>query len=140
MKISARNILAGKVSHVLKGAVNSEVEISLSGGEKIVAVITNESVASLGLAEGVTACAIVKANEVIIGKELNGAKISARNVLSGKTVTINDGAVNSEVVLELAGKEKIVASITKNSVQALELVNGDTVSAIIKASNVLIGV
>jgi molybdate transport system regulatory protein len=140
MKISARNILAGTVSHVLKGAVNSEVEVSLAGGEKIVAVITNASVEFLGLTEGVVACAIVKANEVIIGKGLDGAKFSARNVLNGVVEKVDDGAVNSEVVLVLGGGEKLVASITKASVQALGLASGDAASAIIKASNVLIGV
>ncbi len=49
MKLSARNILKGKVLKVVKGAVNSEVTIELPGGEKLVSIITNASVASLGL-------------------------------------------------------------------------------------------
>jgi molybdate transport system regulatory protein len=53
---------------------------------------------------------------------------------------VEDGAVNSEVVIQLPGGSQIAASITKASVHALELKVGDNVSAIIKASNVIIGV
>ena len=52
MKLSARNLLEGKVVKVVKGAVNSEVTIELPGGEKLVSIITNASVASLGLKKG----------------------------------------------------------------------------------------
>ncbi len=49
MKISARNIFQGQIESVKAGAVNSEVDLLLSGGEKLVAMVTNESVQSLGL-------------------------------------------------------------------------------------------
>lgn len=65
-------------------------------------------------------------------------KISARNVLKGKVVKIVPGAVNSEVEIELAGGERIVSVITKASVEALGLVVGKDVFAVIKASNVMI--
>jgi molybdate transport system regulatory protein len=48
--------------------------------------------------------------------------------------------VNSEVVVRLPGGTEVVASITKASVEALGLTVGDQVSAVVKASNVLIGV
>jgi molybdate transport system regulatory protein len=140
MKISARNILAGKVSKVVKGAVNSEVELELDGGEKIISIITNTSVEALGLADGTVACAIVKANEVIVGKDLGTAKLSARNVLGGTVESVGEGAVNSEVTITLTGGAKVVASITKLSVERLGLAAGQPVSAIIKSSNVMIGV
>jgi molybdate transport system regulatory protein len=140
MKISARNQLAGKVKSVTKGAVNAEVILSLQGGETVVANITNSSVESLKLESGVAAFAIVKASEVMIGKGLDGSKLSARNVLAGEVSKLQDGAVNSEVVVRLPGGTEIVASITKESVKTLGLRGGDKVSAIVKASNVLIGV
>lgn len=140
MKISARNVLPGKVKGVTKGAVNSEVAITLQGGETVVAIITNSSVDSLGLATGGTAFAIVKASEVMIGKGLEANKLSARNVLAGSVAKVDDGAVNSEVVVRLPGGTDIVASITKESVQSLGLKAGDKVSAVVKASNVLVGV
>jgi molybdate transport system regulatory protein len=140
MKISARNILEGKVQNVTKGAVNAQITLGLVGGEQIVSVITNSSIDSLGLETGKTAYAIVKANEVIVGKGVDGGKLSARNVLAGEVISSHDGAVNSEVEIKLNGGSTVVASITTESVHALGLKQGDKVSAIIKASNVLIGV
>ena len=67
MKISARNVLRGKVKKVTTGAVNSEVVLELPGGQEIVSVITNASAASLGLAAGKEAYAIVKASSVMVG-------------------------------------------------------------------------
>jgi molybdate transport system regulatory protein len=140
MKISARNVLEGKVQNVTKGAVNAQITLVLVGGEQFVAIITNASVDSLGLEEGMTAFAIVKASEVIIGKGVDGSKLSARNVLDGEVSNALDGAVNSEVEIKLPGGTAIIASITKESVHALDLKQGDKVSAIVKAFNVLIGV
>ena len=140
MKISARNVLEGKVQNVTKGAVNAEVTLALTGGGNVVSIITNSSIDSLDLAVGKTAYAIIKANEVIVGKDVDSAKLSARNVLAGEVTSSHDGAVNSEVAIQLTGGITVIASITKESVYALGLQQGDKVSAIVKASNVLIGV
>jgi molybdate transport system regulatory protein len=140
MKISARNVLTGTVKNVTRGAVNAEVTLALEGGETVVAIITNYSVDSLGLREGNPAYTIIKASEVMIGKNVESAKLSARNVLAGEVARLEQGAVNSEVEIKLAGGTAVVASITKASVRALDLQHGDKVSAIIKASNVLLGV
>jgi molybdate transport system regulatory protein len=140
MKISARNLLAGTVHEVTKGSVNAEVSLVLEGGEKVVAIVANSSVESLGVVKGMAAFAIVKASEVIVGKGVDGTKLSARNVLAGDVTRVQDGAVNSEVEIRLLGGTAVVASITKASVKALGLKAGDQVSAIVKASNVMIGV
>ncbi len=65
MRISARNQLAGTVTNVVEGAVNAEVTIDI-GGQKVTAMITRESVRSLGLAPGKRAYAIIKASEVLV--------------------------------------------------------------------------
>jgi len=140
MKISARNILSGRVERVVKGAVNGEVDLQLAGGEKIAAIITNASVDTLGLAVGIAAFAIIKASNVMVGKGLESAKLSARNILPGTVSGVQEGAVSSEITIRLAGGTPVVASITKASVAALALKSGDSVSAIIKASNVMVGV
>jgi molybdopterin-binding protein len=69
MKLSARNILKGKVKRVRPGAVNTEVVIELPGGLEIVSIITKESAERLGLATGKEAYAIIKASNVMIGAE-----------------------------------------------------------------------
>jgi molybdopterin-binding protein len=66
MKLSARNVLKGKVQKVVKGAVNSEVTLELPGGTQIVSIITNTSVTSLKLKKGVEAYAVIKASNVMI--------------------------------------------------------------------------
>ena len=66
MKLSARNLLKGKVIKIVRGAVNAEVIIQLTGGEQVVSIITNGSVESLGLKEGKEAYAVIKASSVMI--------------------------------------------------------------------------
>ena len=66
MKLSARNMLKGKVIKVTPGAVNSEVTLELPGGEKVVSIITIESAKNLGLAAGKEAYAVIKASNVMI--------------------------------------------------------------------------
>jgi molybdate transport system regulatory protein len=61
-------------------------------------------------------------------------------VLPGTVTSVVDGAVNSEVEIRLPAGTTIAASITKESVKTLDLKPGDAVSAIVKASNVMIGV
>jgi len=67
-------------------------------------------------------------------------RISARNVLKGTVKRVVPGAVNSEVTLELAGGQQIVSVITKASVEQLGLAEGKPAYAVIKASNVMLGV
>jgi molybdopterin-binding protein len=67
-------------------------------------------------------------------------KLSARNVLKGKIKQIKPGAVNSEVVLELAPGLEVVGIITKASSDGLQLAPGKTAYAVIKASNVMFAV
>jgi molybdopterin-binding protein len=65
MKISARNILKGKVVDVTKGATTSHVKIDI-GGAVVTASITNAAVDDLGLAVGKDAYAVVKASDVMV--------------------------------------------------------------------------
>lgn len=67
-------------------------------------------------------------------------KISARNVLKGKVVNVVAGAVNAEVTLVLPGGQKIVSVVTVGALEDLQIKKGRSVYAVIKASNVLLGV
>jgi len=67
-------------------------------------------------------------------------KISARNQLKGKIKSISEGSVNTEVVIELAPGVEMTSIITKSSAQNLELKVGKEVYAVVKASNVMLGV
>jgi molybdopterin-binding protein len=67
-------------------------------------------------------------------------KISARNVLKGKVERVTAGAINAEIVIELAGKDQIISMITKESAEKLGLAKGKEVYAVIKASNVMVAI
>ncbi len=69
MKISARNVLKGKVKQITPGAVNSEVVIELPGGTEVVSVITKSSVESLKLEVGKEVYAVIKASNVLVATE-----------------------------------------------------------------------
>lgn len=68
MKLSARNILKGKIVAVTKGATTAHVQIDV-GGTIVTASITNESVEELGLKTGMAAAAVIKASDVMVGVE-----------------------------------------------------------------------
>lgn len=140
MKVSARNAFSGTIANITKGAVNAEVLITIPGGEQIVASITNGSVETLGLKQGLHAVALVKASWIILGIDLDPAKISTRNVLSGIISSILTGAVNSEVDVQLPGGTILTAIVTNGSVQNMHLAVGGKVSAAFKASSVIIAV
>lgn len=140
MKVSARNIFSGTIARLTKGAVNSEVAISLKGGDSLVSVVTNESVEGLGLREGSEVYAIIKASSVLIGKNLDESGLSSGNILTGRVVSLVDGAVNTEATLELAGGNTISAVITNSSARKLDLREGDIACAVCKASDVILGV
>jgi molybdate transport system regulatory protein len=140
MKISARNIFRGTVDAVRAGAVNSEVDLTLSGGEKLVAMITNDSVQSLGLAAGKEAMALVKASSVLVMTDDSGIRLSARNCLAGTVKAVNSGPVNAEVTIVLAGGAEVHATITHNAANELGLKPGSAATAVFKASAVILGV
>ena len=66
--------------------------------------------------------------------------LSARNVLKGRVKSIQHGAVNTEVILDMPGGAQMVSIITKTAAQSLGLKEGKEVYAIVKASNVILGV
>jgi molybdopterin-binding protein len=69
MKLSARNVLKGRVVDVKKGATTAHVRIDIGGGAVVTASITNEAVEELKLAVGDTAYAVVKASDVMVAKD-----------------------------------------------------------------------
>ena len=140
MRTSARNQFLGQIGTVTPGAVNDEITLRTQDGLDIVAIITHGSAASLGLAAGTKAFALVKASSVIVMVDVDSSKVSARNCVTGTVSSIAKGAVNSEVVIKAAGGAEIVAIVTNDSVDRLGLASGKAASAIFKASSVIIGV
>jgi molybdopterin-binding protein len=67
MKISARNVLPGKVVSIVRGPVSTEVTLEVSPGVRITSTITSNSAEALGLKEGARAYGVIKASSVMIG-------------------------------------------------------------------------
>ena len=101
-------------------------EIEAAGGHKVVAIVTHESAESLGLNVGAQAFALVKASSIVVVTDAEGARFSARNRLSGTVSRLVTGAVNTEVVIDLAGGGSVAAIITNESSKALALAASHT--------------
>lgn len=69
MKLSARNVLKGKVTQVTKGQTTAHVKIEIAGGAVVTASITNEAVDELKLKTGEAAYAVIKASDVMIARD-----------------------------------------------------------------------
>ena len=69
MKLSARNVLKGRVVKVNRGATTANVKIDVGNGSVVTAAITVEAVDELKLREGDSAYAIIKASDVIVAKD-----------------------------------------------------------------------
>jgi len=65
MKLSARNILKGKITDVKKGATTAHIKLDI-GGQTVMAAITNEAADELKLAAGKDAYAVIKASDVMV--------------------------------------------------------------------------
>lgn len=137
MQTSARNQFHGRVKAITHGAVNAEIGLDIGNDQAITAIITEDSLARLGLAEGDDAVAIIKASSVILTTE-PAQPTSARNHLSGSISRLHEGAVNTDVALDLGGGKTVGAIITNESAQRLGLAEGGTAGALFKASSVII--
>ena len=138
MSVSARNQLAGKVSAVETGAVNDEIELTLDGGAKLVAIVTHSSREALGLAAGKEAIALIKAPWVTLASEDCGLKFSARNQFAGSVSQVTEGAVNATVHIKTDAGFELVAVITNESQHEMKLAAGSRGIALVKASAILI--
>jgi molybdate transport system regulatory protein len=141
LKTSARNVYEGAVLSVHHGAVNDEIEVVLKDSDtRLVSVITSTSAKSLGLEHGKKVVALFKAPWVILITEAEGVRFSARNQLAGTVVSIKEGTVDAEVRVRLDGGEGLTAVITMESLKNLGIESGKRVTALVKASHVIIGV
>ncbi|WP_222911422.1 TOBE domain-containing protein [Pseudomonas sp. DNDY-54] len=139
MKTSARNQFRGHIIHIEKGAVNGSVTLDIGDGQTITATLTNNSIDELQLAPGKVAMALIKASFVLLSSDAD-VKISARNRLTGTITGLTPGAVSCEVKLALSSNRTLSAVITNEGAEELGLAVGQSCTALIKASHVIIAV
>jgi len=139
MRTSARNALRGTISHITPGAVNSEVTLTLADGVEITAILTRRSIEDLQLVVGKPAIALIKSSFVVLAKGEN-LRTSARNQIAGHVSGRTDGAVNSEIAVDIGSGKVLIAAITLESAKTLEIALGDPITALIKAPHVILAV
>ena len=139
MSLSARNQLSCEIIDIKTGAVNSEITAKLSNGEILRANITVESEKNLNLKVGKKVVFIFKAPSVILSKD-ESLKMSAANQLKGKVIEAKIGSVNAEIVLAINDHQTLTSIITKDSAMEMKIGVGDELTAIIKSSQIIIGV
>ena len=137
MQTSARNAFEGRVASIEPGAVNAVVTVDVGGDEPIVASITKGSAERLGLSEGSPVTALIKATSVIV-TTAGGNPTSARDFLAGTVHEVARGAVNSVVTLDVAGGQRLTATVTNDSVDRLGLASGVAAAGLFKASSVIV--
>lgn len=138
MKTSARNAYHGTVTQLLDGAVNAEVMLKVSDSIDLVAIVTRESVAAMGLQPGAAVVALIKSSFVLLASGHAPISISARNRLLGTISAITPGAVNDEVTLAFDAGKTLTAVITHGSCVEMGLEVGQPAQALIKASHIIL--
>ncbi|SNY91668.1 molybdate transport system regulatory protein [Cohaesibacter sp. ES.047] len=140
MRTSARNVFHGIVESVITGAVHSEVALRVSDRTLLTVILTNKSAESLELREGLEAFALIKASAPVLMIDEGQTRLSARNQIRGAVLSVEDGAVNSEVLIDIGDSKVLTVIITKQSVETLAIKPGEPVCAMIKASQIILGV
>jgi molybdate transport system regulatory protein len=137
MSISARNKIQGQISGIQAGEVMSLVTVQ-AGENRLVAAITNEGVQELQLKQKDQVTAVVKSTEVMLMKgDTGGIKISARNRLKGQVASVQKGEAMGLVTVTV-GPLYLGAAITRQAIDELGLTQGDVVTVVIKATEVML--
>jgi len=137
MAISARNKVQGQVTDIHAGEVMSLVTVQ-AGEHRLVASVTNEGVKELQLKPKDTVTAVIKSTEVMLAKgHLSPNAVSARNRLAGQVASVQKGEAMSLVTVNV-GTMKLGAAITRQAVDEMGLKQGDQVTALIKATEVML--
>lgn len=140
MRTTARNALRGVITRILYGQIDCEVILTVAESVEIAAMISAHSVDDLGLVEGAEAIALIKSSFVILAREDNIGRTSARNRLSGVITRREDTAISSEIELDLGQGKILAAMVSRASAESLGLVEGDKACALFKSSHVILAV
>lgn len=138
IKTTASNQLFATITEIQRGAVNAELITQLKGGEQIVASLDIQTLDRLQLALGQTVLMLINSPEASLVTDYVPQQLSARNILHGKVIRIQQDQVNAEVILGLAGGDSFVVRLSPVSVEQLGLKFGDEVVAVFKSNAVMV--
>jgi len=137
-KTSARNAFFGKISAIQKGDIQTKVELVTMGGYCITTVITNDSLARLGLKPGILVTAEVKAPWVVLQKGEEEPKCSTENKFLGTIERIIIGKVTTEYAVKIADGTELCSVVTSDISRRLDLHENDPVWAVFNCFSVVL--
>ncbi|MEJ0095312.1 MAG: molybdenum-dependent transcriptional regulator [Methylocella sp.] len=138
LKLSTRNAFHCTVLEVAAAPVNVEVRLEVSPGVEISSIVTNASIAELGLAPTRCVVAVVNASSVLLAPCNETPRISARNKIGGLVVERFDGGADAEVTVELGQGKTLTSIMTVDSADAGGVAAGVKVWAIFQSSHVIL--
>jgi len=136
--MSAKNQISGRVSNIQPGIATSVVTIK-TDGPQLMSALTHQAVQELGLKANDSVMAFVTATEITLvkGDPDTVLRVKARNNLSGRVVDIQKGNATSCVTIDV-GNWKLMSAIPRQAIDELQIKNGEPVTAIFKATDVLL--
>jgi molybdate transport system regulatory protein len=137
-KTSARNTFFGKISTIQKGDIQARVQLVTIGGYCLTTVITNDSLARLGLRAGTLVTAEVKAPWVVLQKGGEEPECSAENKFHGTIDRIIKGKVTTEYVVKIPDGTELCSVATSDVSHRLDLHENDPVWAIFNSFSVVL--
>jgi len=138
LKLSVRNAFHCKIVELLPAPVNVEVKLKVSPEVEITSMVTNASVAELGLSPGRSAVALVNESSVMLMPQDETPRISARNKIAGIVRSRSDGGVVTEITVDIGEGKTITSVVTLEGAEDLAITPGAKVWAIFKASHVIL--
>jgi molybdate transport system regulatory protein len=140
MRTSARNHLLGTVAELREGAVNDEAVINIGEKQTIRASVTRRSSRELGLDRpGREVHVLIKAPFVVLC-ERSDARVSVANRIPGRVIAVDQGAVQSEVRVEISEGRTLTAMISRDSAAEEWLQPGNQVFALVSPAHVVLAV
>jgi len=137
MQISARNQIQAQVISVESANVNAKVHVKLKSGQVLVSVITKEAVENLHIEEKQTVTAIFKSSSVLLSTSEN--EKSEENRLKGIVTKIDTDIGNAKVLVDIGNHDTIISVVSKDVFEKMELKEGSSVIAMIKANDIMLG-
>ena len=126
-KTSARNAFFGKIDKILRGDIQTTIEILSVSGYRVSSVITNHSLVQLGLRRGSLVIAEVKAPSVMLYKSEEEPRSTAENIFRGTVSRITVGKVTTEIVVSISPETELCSIVTEESKKRLAIKEDDTI-------------
>ncbi|MDR3605408.1 MAG: TOBE domain-containing protein [Syntrophaceae bacterium] len=126
-KTSARNTFFGKIAAILKGDIQSQVELVTVSGPTVTTIITNNSLERLGLKIGSLITAEIKAPWVILQKAHIQPLCTAENIFKGTVDQIQRGKLTTEFIVRIQDGTEVCSLVTEKSRKKLDIREKDDV-------------